>query len=277
MPASTVPSALAETTEAEFVRAKVSAAPPDIAASLGIATAPIGGGWAVAMRDDPVGYWNKAIAIGVGTPVTAPLVDEVVEFYRSRRVRRMVLQIAPANLPADWEAIRARHGLTAGVPWVKLGAAVADLSPEASPEFTVEAVQESDALAWATVTLRGLGTYEERLMHMVAAGATAPGFHPYAVRENGEFIAGATLFVHGSVGALVATATLPGHRGRGVQKALIAARVEQARRLGLEWVTAEVVQPAEGAVNPSLLNLERAGLRRLYVRQNWIWTDPDGR
>jgi hypothetical protein len=24
-------------------------------------------------------------------------------------------------------------------------------------------------------------------------------------------------------------------------------------------------------VNPSLLNLERIGMRRLYVRQNWIW------
>lgn len=264
---------LTETTEAEFVRAKVSAAPDEIAESLGIATARIGGGWAVAMRNDPVEYWNKALGIGVGTPVSAELVDEVVEFYRSRDIRMAVMPIAPAHLPIDWDEIRLRHGLTAGSPWVKLGAAIDELKPETPPGVRVEAVGEADFDEWASVTLRGLGTYEDRLMRMVSAGATSPGFHPYAVREDGEFIAGATLFVNGAVGSLNATGTLPRSRGRGAQKALIAARVRAARSAGCRWVVAEAVLPPRGDVNPSLLNLERIGMRRLHVRQNWIWTD----
>jgi GNAT superfamily N-acetyltransferase len=265
---------LAEATEAEFVRSKVSAAPPETAASLGIATGRIGGGWAVAMRNDPVEYWNKALGIGVGTPISAELVDVVAEFYRSREIPMAVIQIAPAHLPVDWDDIRLRHGLVAGAPWVKLGAAVDELKPDGSPHPTVEAVGEADADEWAEVTLRGLGTYEDRLLRMVSAGAPAAGFHPFAVRENGRFIAGATLFVNGTVGSLNATGTLPRHRRKGAQRALIAARVEAARRIGCRWVIAEAALPAAGEVNPSLRNLERIGLRRLYVRQNWIWRNP---
>jgi hypothetical protein len=84
-------------------------------------------------------------------------------------------------------------------------------------------------------------------------------------------VATANLFVDGEVGSLNAGATLPSHQNRGAQSSLIAARGKHAVAAGCRWLVAETGEPAEGAVNPSLNNLVRAGLQPRYARQNWVW------
>ena len=84
-------------------------------------------------------------------------------------------------------------------------------------------------------------------------------------------IAAANLFVHGDIGSLNAAATLPAHRNRGAQSALLAARADAAAKAGCRRLVAEAGTPAEDELNPSLNNLLRCGLRPLYDRQNWIW------
>ena len=270
-PALNALTAMAETVEAEFMYAYESGAPSAVRAALGIATARIGGGVVLAMAGDPGQYWNKALGFGVCEPVTAGLLDEIIGFYRAHGVQRATIQIAPSLLPPDWGGIRQAHGLSAGAVVVKLGADVDELDPQAATDLRVEPVWPGDAAQWAEVIVRGNGAPDERIAGMIAAGAAQPGFQPYAAWAGGDLVAGANLLVRGLVGALNSAATLPGHRGRGAQSALIAARIEAARRAGCRWVTAEAALPAAGAVNPSLANLERAGLRGLYLRRDWIW------
>jgi hypothetical protein len=45
-------------------------------------------------------------------------------------------------------------------------------------------------------------------------------------------------------------------------------------RAGCRWLVAETGKPAGGASNSSLNNMLRAGMRPLYMRENWIWR-PD--
>ena len=271
----------AETAEAAFMHAYEADAPAEVRAALGITTARIGGGVALAMRKDPIGFWTRALGFGISEPVTAELLDEIVEFYRASGVASAVVQIAPSLLPPDWDEISAARGIEPGSPgalWVKLGAAIEDLHPKASTELRVGPVEPSDAEEWAAAILRGYGAPLDDIALMLAAGVRHPDFRPYAAWDGDEIVAGASLLVHGSVASLNTAATVPGHRGKGAQTALIAARVEAARREGCRWVTAETGLPAEGQRNPSLDNLESAGLHRLYLRPNWIWraTDADG-
>jgi GNAT superfamily N-acetyltransferase len=262
---------MAETVEAEFMYAYESGAPSAVRVALGMATARIGGGVVLAMAEDPVEYWNKALGLGVSEPVTARLLDEVFGFYRAHGVQRAAIQIAPSLLPPDWRSLRQAHGLSAGPALVKLGADVDGLDPQAATDLRVEPVWPGDAAQWAEVIVRGNGAPDARIAGMIAAGATQPGFQPFAAWAGEELVAGANLLVRGLVGSLNSAATVPEHRGRGAQSALIAARIEAARRAGCRWVTAEAALPAAGAVNPSLTNLERAGLRGLYIRRDWIW------
>lgn len=252
-----------------------SGAPSAVRAALGIATARIGGGVVLAMREDPVGYWNKALGFGISEPVTANLIHEIFEFYRAHGVTAAVLQIAPAFLPPDWDDIRAIHGITAGSTWVKLGAAVDEVRVDVSTRLRVGPVRQGNAEQWASTVLHGFGMWDERLARMLTAGAMHHGCQPYAAWDGDDLVAAGNLFVHGPVGSLNSAATLPDHRGRGGQSALIGAGIVAARRSGCHWVTSETGLPADGAANPSLTNLERAGLRRLYARRNWFWRAED--
>ena len=268
-------SPLAEAAEAEFMYEYESSARPATKQTLGIATARLGGGVALSMRHDVTGYWSKALGFGVTEPVTAELVDDLVAFYVAEKAPGAVIQIAPALLPHDWPEIAARHGLTPTSPWIKLFRAIEDVDASHTTDLSVRPVDAVDLPRWAETTLRGFGMPTVGLADMMAEAATRPGFRPFAAWDGNDMVATANLFVHGSVGSLNSTATLPTHRNRGAQSALIAVRAAAAADAGCRWVSAETGRPAEGEVNPSLNNLLSRGLRPLYERENWAWSPGD--
>jgi len=263
---------LAELAEAEWAYRYTTAAPADVAESFGSVTARIGGGLVLGRRHDTAALWNRALAFGISTQATAEVIDEIIGFYRDHEIPKALIQIAPTRLPEDWAEICARHGLKEVEPWAKLGAAVDDLRPDASASLRVEPVDKSEALLeWAEVVLEGMGGVDERSVRRIGAATSGPDFRPYGVWEGEQLIAGGNLLVYGPVASLNTAATLPGHRGKGAQAALIAARIEEARRAGCRWVVAEA--ELDGT---SHKNLERAGLRLLYARQNWLWEAAAG-
>ncbi|KAA0095958.1 GNAT family N-acetyltransferase [Mycolicibacterium sp. P1-18] len=265
-------SPLAETAEAEFMYQYESSAAPTTKQTLGITTARIGGGVALSMRHDVTGYWSKALGFGVSEPVTAEILDEVVAFYVAEAATGAVIQIAPSLLPDDWSEIAGRHGLTPTSPWIKLAGAIDDVETSYTTNLSVRPVDPLDLPLWATTTLRGFGMPTVGLADMLAEAATQPGFRPFAAWDGDDMVATANLFVHGSVGSLNSTATLPTHRNRGAQSALIAVRAAAAADAGCHWLSAETGRPADGEVNPSLNNLLRHGLRPIYERENWAWS-----
>jgi hypothetical protein len=267
--------ALAELVEAEFMYQYEAGTSSAVAAALGIATTRIGGGVALSMRNEPSGYWNKALGFGVREPVTDDLVARVLDFYRTEGHQGTTIQIAPAVLPIDWPDIRARHNLTPGGQIVKLCCPVDACRPPANrTRLRVGPVDPAHARTWASVVLRGLGMPSRGLVEMLAASVAAPGFRPFAAWDGDDIVGGANLYVHGQVGSLNAASTLPSHRGQGAQSALIAARAEQAAAEGCHWLVAEAGNPPVDGTNSSLNNMRRTGLRELYVRQNWLWKSP---
>jgi hypothetical protein len=269
--------ALAETAEAEFMHAYAAGAPARTKSALAISTARLGGGVALSMRDDPTRYWSKALGFGLSEPVTARLMEELVDFYRSAGTPLTVLQIAPSALPPDWASIAADLGFQSRSAWYKLAAPLDRLRPEAKTRLRIAPVRTEDADRWARTVLRGFGMPEDPLAPMFAACLDNPSFLPFAAWDGDRIVAGANLFVHGPIASLNAASTLPGHYNLGAQSALIAARIRAAYDAGCTWVIAETGRPDPGEVNVSLANLERAGLRPLYARQNWVWTNPDHR
>jgi GNAT superfamily N-acetyltransferase len=266
---------LAEATEAELYFACETGAPAATKKELGIATARIGGGVALSMREDRTSFWSKALGLGVTEPVTARLVDEVLSFFRAEGTPSALLQIAPSLLPADWESIAAERGLRGESAWMKLAAPIDQLTATGTTQLRVAKVRPDEAERWASAVLRGFGMPEATLGPMFAAYVEDPAFTLFAVWDGDEIVAGANLFIHGAVASLNHGSTLPGHYRRGAQSALIAARIEAAREAGCSWVTSESGKPRPGEANPSLDNLQRAGLRPMYARQNWRWTNPD--
>src|SRR5438552_3974677 len=79
----------------------------------------------------------------------------------------------------------------------------------------------------------------------------APGWHCLAAYNGHEPVATSALFVTGELGWLGLGATLPTHRGRGAQNALLAARITLAADLGLALVVTETGVPRDGQPGPS--------------------------
>jgi GNAT superfamily N-acetyltransferase len=96
-----------------------------------------------------------------------------------------------------------------------------------------------------------------------------PGWSCY-VAYDGERPAGAgAVFVDGSVGWLGFGATLAEYRGRGAQSAILAARIEDARRQGCTTVVTETGELDDQRPSSSYRNILRAGFREAGVRQNY--------
>jgi hypothetical protein len=102
----------AEAIEAEFMYQYEAGAPARDRENLGITTRRIFGGVALSARTDPSHYWSKALALGFDDPVTANLIDQVLDVYRAEENALAVVQIAPEVLPDDWEWIRRTRGLS---------------------------------------------------------------------------------------------------------------------------------------------------------------------
>jgi hypothetical protein len=264
--------ALAEAAEAESMYTYGSMTSPLTRATLGIATARIGGGVVLSMRNDVTGYWSKALGFGFTEPVTATLVDAVVDFYRAERAPVAVLQIAPVALPPRWTDIVRTHGLQTHSSWLKLACPVSDIRTRHHTDLRVGPVEPADYRHWAVTTLQALGMPEYGLVDMLIESLPNPGFHPVAAWDGDHMVAAANLFLHRGVGSLHTSATLPSHRNRGAQSALIALRARMATEAGCRLLFAETGEPAPGTRDSSFDNLGRSGFRALYARQNWIWT-----
>ena len=72
-----------------------------------------------------------------------------------------------------------------------------------------------------------------------------------------------------NIGWLGFGATLPEYRGRGAQSAILAARIEDARKQGCATVVTETGELEEGRPSSSYRNILRAGFREAYVRPNY--------
>jgi GNAT superfamily N-acetyltransferase len=96
-----------------------------------------------------------------------------------------------------------------------------------------------------------------------------PGWHCFLAWDGEEPAAAASLYVDGDLAWLAGASTRPAFRGRGAQSALLAARIDKARDLGVTRMMTETGERLEGRPDQSYRNILRAGFREAYRRPNW--------
>jgi GNAT superfamily N-acetyltransferase len=208
--------------------------------------------------------FNRVNGLGLTQAVDAAVLDEIDAFFADAGVRYWigVSPYARRRLPT---LLRLR-GFEVDYAWAKFGRSTAD-PPEASTELRVDEIGPGHAAELARVVAAGFG------MPAGAAGLLlgAPErLHCFLAFDGDEPVAGAILHAAGRVGWLGAGATLPEHRGRGAQSALLAARVRRAGELGCATVTTETGELVPDRPSASYRNIVRAGFQELYVRPNLL-------
>ena len=145
--------------------------------------------------------------------------------------------------------------------------------PATGAAIAVSVADEADQEAWLDVIVAGFASPDEQgvpsheefsrevMDRTVGDMATASGFARYLAYRDGVVAGCASLRVCDGVAQLCGAATAPAHRRRGVQTALLAARLADAARQGCD-IAVVTTQPG----SKSQQNVQRQGFELLYTR-----------
>lgn len=240
-----------------------------------VLVAPIGG--TAAVFAGPGEPFNKLAGLGLGVAVDElALVQVEAEFD----ARSAPLQVELATL-ADPEVgtLLARRGyLLIGfenVMGLELAPPTAPPSLAAAADaLLVQRAAAADTGAWIDVVTTGFAhpdAYDgpvspesfarEALEQVFRDFSVAPGCTQYLALRDGVTAGGAAMRIDDTLAQLCGAATLPEHRRRGVQSALLQARLDEAARAGCDLAVV-TTQPG----SKSQENVQRAGFTLLYAR-----------
>ena len=219
----------------------------------------IGGG--VAAFAGPTSPLTHAIGLGMRGPVPESDLDKVEEFYRMRH-SPCELDLCPLADPSLFDMLGRRSYRISEFNNVLVRRLQA--VPETQPG-RVEIVTDADL--WARTLTAGFLEKEEVESHELAPGlhlAAMPGTVLFLAAIEGAAAAGGAARIQGTLATLFADSTLARYRNRGLQKELIAARLQWAASQGTQWATASTLP---GSV--SQWNYVRAGFQIAYTKASF--------
>lgn len=202
--------------------------------------------------------------VGVSAGASDDAVAAALDRIRSAGVTRFFVQFAA---PPSSDTVE-RHAIKRARPWVGLAGPSGSHAP-ASSDVSIVRASPSHAPEVGSVLSRAMAL-PDAAVTLVASVVGRPRWHVYVATEDDRAIGVGALFVHDGAGYLGMGATLPEHRKRGVQSALLARRLEVARDLGCSIVVSETGAPVEGDPQHSHRNMLRLGLREISTLHNFM-------
>jgi GNAT superfamily N-acetyltransferase len=224
------------------------------------------GGGAVAFRLDEAPLspmLNRIVALGVEEPATEAAVDSALEALEGTT---HYVAISPEATPPELPAWLEARGLEPGWGWMQFRCDVREaLRPETDLEL-VE-VDGDTALAFAHV-VRVAYALPVEVEPFIAQIVETP-WQAWLAFAGDEPAAAGALFAEAGGAYLGFAATLPEHRGKGAQSALLATRIRRARDLACRWASTETGEQRAGQPSSSYRNIVRAGFEEQFVVTNW--------
>jgi GNAT superfamily N-acetyltransferase len=209
---------------------------------------------------------NRVINLGVDAEPTERRLDEVIDFYKTARVKRFFAYLSPgpwATTLADWLTAR---GFTVRNELDVLFGETTTTHPMVDTLLTVRRIEPDEAQSLSVSPFPMDNWPEERWSHLLSL-TTQPEFDLFLAFDEAKPVATGLLIADGELGNLAMAATLPAYRGRGAQSALIATRVHRAAERGCRYIYAETYRTILAG---SFRNLKRSGLKPAYTRRIFV-------
>lgn len=175
--------------------------------------------------------------------------------------------VAPGAQPSAVEHWLGARGLEPGWGWMAFRRAVAD-SPTAKTSLRLVEVDRETADAFGRVVATGYALPDAIVPF--CSRAHELGWDCWLALDGDEPVAAAGVWVAEGAGYLGFAATLPEHRGKGAQSALLSARIRRARERRCDTVLTETGESRDGRPGNSYRNIVRAGFQEIAVTANWL-------
>jgi GNAT superfamily N-acetyltransferase len=176
--------------------------------------------------------------------------------------------VSPSAQPPELPSWLAARGLEPGWGWMAFARGVEEPERRATSLVLREVAEQDDASAFARIVRIGYGLPEAT--ETAIAGAHDAGWRCWLALDGDEPASAAAMYVGEGAAYLGFAATLPEHRGKGAQSALLAARIEQAAASGCDVVLTETGERRDDRPSNSYRNILRAGFREVGVTANWV-------
>ena len=253
-----------EAAEADLIAAATTASRGRGARGL---TMPIGGGFACFA--EPGSPMNKVVGAGFG-PAPDVAAWEAVERACAEAGAMVQVELSALADPTVGALLTSRGYLFAGIEHVLGLALPVEQAPVPAVDVRLCAADEFES--WVTTVVEGFATpdsagvpsHEEFPRDIVARAQNdiaAAGAVSYLARIDGTVAGGAGMRIADGVAQLTGASTVPAHRRRGVQSALLAARLRVASEAGCD-IAVVTTQPG----STSQKNVQAKGFQLLYGR-----------
>lgn len=233
----------------------------DVQHAVNAAVEKIAGGYAVYCgANSPV---TQAVALGLHGPVTKEEFDRLEEFYFSRNepVRVETCPMADHSLielygargyrVTEFSNVMARP-IDPGQTWTSA----------AGVEIRRAALEEIDL--WTLTVSQSFAEHfpvTQELLSVMKMFALGRNMESYLARIDGRVVGGAALSLRGRTAGFFGAGTLVEFRNRGVQTALLHARMRRAGEVGCDLAVSLALPGSH-----SQRNITRIGFRTLYTR-----------
>lgn len=229
----------------------------------GSATLSAGGGYGIFVgADSPL---THAVGMGLSGPVPSVELDQIECFFRSRGAR-VTVDVCPLADPGFVTELAERGYRVAEFNNV-LVRRLSGLELTLTPRARRAVAGENDV--WSYTVGRGFfehGELTEEEMNVGRAIAAMPDALCYlAATPTGDIGAGGAMAILDRVATLFADGTIPAYRREGMQRELIAARLNEAAARGCDLATASTL-PGSG----SQRNYERMGFQVVYTKVTMV-------
>jgi GNAT superfamily N-acetyltransferase len=209
---------------------------------------------------------NRVNGLGLRGSVGDEELDEIDAFFRTGGTQ-YAIGVSPLA-PPDLAPRLAERGFEPGYAWMKFRRGV-EAPPPVETTLRVDEIGAEHGATFGAIVARGFGL-PEFAGEWFAALAERPRFHLFLAYDGAEPAGAGALFVGEGVGWIGVAATLPEHRRKGAQGALLAARIRRARELGLRVLATETGERTDDRPSGSYRNILRLGFEERYLRPNYV-------
>lgn len=214
--------------------------------------------------DPDVPMVNRVVGLGVEAPATADLLNEVVTGMAGLT---HYVAVAPDAGPAALTGWLSARGYEPGWGWMLFTRPAAG-PPPGSAGVEVVGVDGATEEAFRSILAQSYGLSQATADALPIVGNAA--WTCLVALVDGVPAGTGAVYVLERAAYLGFAATLPEHRGRGAQSALLASRIALARDLGCDLVVTETGERLPDRPSASYRNILRAGFHEAHVVANWL-------
>lgn len=228
---------------------------------LGAAVEPVASGYAVYCgADSPI---TQAVGLGLNGPVDEHEFAHLQNFYFSRR-EAVRVETCPLADPSLIDHFSSHCYRVTEFSNVMLRPLRREDSWPSAAGIQIDKVFAENIDLWTLTVAQGFSEHfpvTQEILDVMKMFALGPASECYLARMDGKVVGGATLSMRDGVAGLFGASTLPAFRNRGVQTALLHARLNRAAHSGCD-LAVSLARPS----SVSQHNIVRQNFRVLYTR-----------